>query len=305
MVETSCKRHIRRCRRKQPTPLRQKSCSRCVRGKTRCDLRQPFCSQCSERNQACIYPSVGTDDSANGAPEHPHKTSPDITGSWTSLPTFDGERTIAGDVDLTGLSETSLVSTKDAFPSTTSSFGLPENHDMSYRLQGPSSLSSFRFGSSNMVVHDPLLRTLPYWPCEPPDYDTPNLASQKALGEGDADPPKDKLSQIRDRWINPSFEPPSRTVPAQAVAAGFMTHVLKCYPKMMARDGRLPPMIHRLQSTSRTIPLVNCQAWTKIWEHRAGNDEAGLLNTMQVEFDRLFIEVRVPVLSDSILLIVQ
>lgn len=304
MVETSCKRHIRRCRRKQPTPLRQKSCYRCVRGKTRCDLRQPSCSQCRERNQECVYPSVETDELANRAPEHPHAISSDVKESWTSLSTFDGEETISGDVGLTGIIATSLVSMNDPFPSTASSLSLLGIHDMSYQVQGPSSLSASWFDSANITIADPVLSTLPYWPCDQAESGSLILASQTTRGEGDEGPTKDKLSQIRDRWINPSFEPPHRTVPAQAVSARFMTHVLKCYPKMMARDGSVPPIIHRLQSTSRIIPLVNCQAWTKIWEHRAGIDEAGLLNTMQVEFDRLFIEVLSPDLIDFTLLIV-
>ena len=52
-------------------------------------------------------------------------------------------------------------------------------------------------------------------------------------------------------------------------------------------------MIHRLQSTRgiAPIPLVNCVAWTKIWEHRTGNVEATLLNAMQGELDKLYKEV--------------
>ncbi|KAL2060520.1 hypothetical protein VTL71DRAFT_9161, partial [Oculimacula yallundae] len=290
MVETSCKRHIRRCRRKQPTPLRQKSCARCARGKTRCDLRQPSCSQCREKNHECVYPSVETGELANTS-EHTHTISSILKESGTSLPPVDEDGTISGGIGLTGLGGTSLVTINDSFHSTASSFGSPGIHDIPYRPQIPSSLTFSRFGVANMAIANPLLRTLPYWPYDQAESENLILASHTTFN-GDEGLPKDKLSQIRDRWINPSLEPPSRTVPAQAVSAGFMTHVLKCYPKMMARDGSLPPIIHRSQSTSRTIQLVNCEAWAKIWENRTGIDEAGLLNTMQVEFDRLFIEHR-------------
>lgn len=294
-VETSCKRHIRRCRRKQPTPPRQKSCSRCVRGKTRCDLRQPSCSQCSNKNLACTYPSsIRTDESAGIAPEHWDTISSDVIDlSWTSLPTVDGERTITDDAGLAEFGETSLVSFGASFPPIGSSFDVPEIHDLSYPLQGPSSLSPFSFNSETMTLSDPLLRALPYWTCEQAESGTPIPAPELTLLEEEGIPPENKLSKIRDRWINPSFKPPSRTISVQGPSAGFMTHVLKCYPKIMARDGSVPPIIHPLQSTSRStlIPLVNCLAWTKIWEHRTGNDEAVLVNAMQCEFHRLYKEV--------------
>jgi hypothetical protein len=144
-----------------------------------------------------------------------------------------------------------------------------------------------------MVLSDPLSQTLPYFLCKQAGSGTPIPASKPTPIEDEDIPPKDKLSQIRDRWINPLFQPPCKTLPVHGTSAGFMTHVLKSYPKMMARDGSIPPIIHRLQLTSSTapIPLVNCLAWTKIWEHRTGNGEAALLYGMQGEFDRLYEEV--------------
>ena len=269
-------------------------------GKTRCDLRQPSCSRCSDKNLECIYPtSVRTDELAGIAPEHLDcdTISSDIVGlSWTSLPplpTIDGEPTITDDAGLTGFGETSIVSSGAYFPSTRSSFGLPEIHDLSYGLQKPPSSSSFPFNSENMTLSDPLLQTLPYWPWEQAGSGTPIPASELTPIEDERIPPKHKLSQIRDRWINPLFQPPGKTISVQGTSIGFMTHVLKCYPKMMARDGSVPPIIHRLQLTSGTapIPLVNCLAWTKIWEHRTGSGEAASLYGMQGEFDRLYKDV--------------
>jgi len=242
----------------------------------------------------CIYPaSVRTDESAGIAPEHSDwdTISSDIIElSWTSLPTIDGERTITDDA---GFGETSLVLSGASFPSTRSSFGVPEIHDLSYQLQRPSSLSPFDFNSGNMTLSDPLLQTLPYWPRKQAGSGTPTPASELTPIEDEEIPPKDKLSQIRDRWINPLFQPPNKTLFVHGTSAGFMTHVLKCYPKMMARDGSVPPIIHRLQLTSSAapIPLVNCLAWTKIWEHRTGNGEAALLYGIQGEFDRLYKDV--------------
>lgn len=266
-------------------------------GKTRCDLRQPSCLRCSDKNLECIYPaSVRTVESAGIAPGHldwDTISSDIIELSWTSLPTIHGERTIIDNAGLTGFGETSLVSSGASFPSTRSSFGVPEIHDLSHRLQRPSSLSTFPFNSENMTFSDPLLQTLPYWPRKQAGSGTPIQASELTPIEDEEIPPKDKLSQIRDRWINPLSQPLSRTLSVHGTSAGFMTHVLKCYPKMMARDGSVPPIIHRLQLTSRTapVPLVNCLAWTKIWEHRTGNGEAALLNGMQGEFDRLYKDV--------------
>lgn len=266
-------------------------------GKTRCDLRQPSCSRCSDKNLECIYPtSVRTGESAGIAPEHLNwdTISSDIVElSWTSLSTIDGERAITDDAGLTGFGETPLVSSGASFPSTRSSFGVPEIHDFSYQLQRPSSLSPFPFDSENMTLSDPLLQTLPHWRRKQAESGTPIPATELTTIEDGEIPPEDKLSQIRDRWINPLFQPPSKTVSVHGTSIGFMTQVLKCYPKMMARDGSVPPIIHRLQLTSRTapIPLVNCLAWTKIWEHRIGNGEAALLYGMQVEIDRLYKDV--------------
>lgn len=296
-IEASCKRHIRRCRRKKPTPLRQKCCTHCVSSKTRCDLRQPSCSRCSDKSLECIYPtSICTDESAGIAPEHlDWDTIPsDITGlSWTSLLKNDGERLLTDDADLTGLRETSLVSSGASYPSTSSSFGVPEVHDLSYRLQRPSSLSPFPFNSENMPLSDPLLQRLLYCPRKQAGSGTPVLATELTPIEDKETLPKEKLSKIRDRWINPLFQPPNKVLSVHGTSAGFMTRVLKCYPKMMARDGSVPPIIHHLQLTSSTAPtpLANCLAWTKIWEHRTVNGEAALLYGMQGELDRLYKDV--------------
>ncbi|PON28804.1 hypothetical protein TGAM01_v201912 [Trichoderma gamsii] len=117
-----------------------------------------------------------------------------------------------------------------------------------------------------------------------------SIVASKPLSELTLVGGEDKLSHIRSRWINPLFRPPNRTVSVNEASARFMTQVLKCYPKMMARDGTLPPIIHRLQTTSRTTPtpLVDCLAWTKMWEHRTGNLDAMLLNAMRGEVERLY-----------------
>ena len=217
----------------------------------------------------------------------------DVELSWASLPTIDREQIITDDAGLTGFRETSLVASGVSFSSIKSSFSVPGIHDSSYQLQKPSSLSLFHFNSENTALSEPLLQTLPYWPRKQAESGTSILASELPLIEHEDIPPKDKLSKILTRWINPLFQLPNRTLSVHGASAGFMTQVLKCYPKMMARDGSLPPMIHRLQSTRgiAPIPLVNCVAWTKIWEHRTGNVEATLLNAMQGELDKLYKEV--------------
>jgi hypothetical protein len=268
-----------------------------VSGKTRCDLRQPSCSRCSDKNLECIYPvSVLTDESVGIEPEHLDWgtiSSGIIEPSWTSLPTIGGERTITNDASLTGFRETSLVSSGASFPSTGSSFDVPEIRDLSYQLQRLSSLSPFPFNSGNMTLSDPLLQTPPYWSRKHTGSATPILSSGPTPIEDEEIPSKDKLSQIRERWINPLFQPPNKTLFVHGTSARFMIQVLKCYPKMMAKDGSAPPIIHQLQLTSSptTIPLSNCLAWTKIWEHRTGNGEAALVYGMQGEFDRLYKDV--------------
>jgi hypothetical protein len=220
-------------------------------------------------------------------------TSDIIEFSWTSLPTIDRERTIIDDAGLIGFGETSLVSSGASFPSIRSSSSVSEIHDLSSRLQEPSSLLPFPLNSEKMTLSDPLLQTLPYWPSKQMGPGTPIPASELTFLEDEESPSKYKLSQIRERWINPLFQPPNKTLSVHGTSAGFMTQVLKCYPKIMARDGSVPPIIHRLQLTSRTapMPLVNCLAWTKIWEHRTGNSEAALLYSMQVESDKLYKDV--------------
>ncbi|KAH8688686.1 hypothetical protein BGW36DRAFT_392035 [Talaromyces proteolyticus] len=288
--ESSCKRHIRRCRRKQPTPPRQKSCSHCVSDKTRCDLRQPSCSRCSEKKLGCRYPSsISTDRSAGIAPEHWDAVSSDVLESWTYPPILDGGQTII-DNSLTAFEETSLVSLGASFPSTTSSLGMSEIYGSSYQLQAPHSLSPLPLSSETTTLSAPSSQMLIYCPWRQRDSGCVPIAASKPLLELTLVGGGDKLSAIRSRWINPLFKPPNRTVSVNEASARFMTQVLKCYPKMMARDGTLPPMIHRLQTTSRTIPtpLVDCLAWTKMWEHRTGNLDAMLLNAMQGEVERLY-----------------
>jgi len=268
-----------------------------VSGKTRCDLRQPSCSRCSNKNLECIYPaSARTDESVAIAPEPLDwvTISSDIVGlPWTPLPPIDGERTITDGEGLMGTRDTSLVSSEAILPSTGSSPGVPQIHDLNYGLQRRSSLSPFPINSENMTLSDPLLQTLPYRLCKQAGSGTPIPASGPTPKEDKEIPPEDGLPQIRERWINPLFQPPCKTLSVHETSAGFMTQVLKCYPKMMARDGSVPPIIHRLQLMGRNdpIPLVNCLAWTKIWQHRAGNGEAALLHGMQAEFDRLYEDV--------------
>ncbi|EED20853.1 conserved hypothetical protein [Talaromyces stipitatus ATCC 10500] len=226
--------------------------------------------------------------SAGIAPEHWDTISSDVLESWTYQPILDGGQTII-DNSLTAFGETSLVSLGASFPPATSSFGMSEIYGSSYQLQAPYSLSPLPLPSETMTLSDPSSQMLIYCPWRQRDSGIPVVAS-KPLSELTLVGGEDKLSPIRSRWINPLFKPPNRTVSVNQASARFMTQVLKCYPKMIARDGTLPPMIHRLQTTSRTIPtpLVDCLAWTKMWEHRTGNLDAILLNAMQGEVERLY-----------------
>ncbi|KAE9368834.1 hypothetical protein N431DRAFT_547717 [Stipitochalara longipes BDJ] len=50
-------RHVRYCRAKvrEGVSPRQKSCTACIKAKTRCDLSLPSCSQCTNKDRRCLY----------------------------------------------------------------------------------------------------------------------------------------------------------------------------------------------------------------------------------------------------------
>jgi len=98
---------------------------------------------------------------------------------------------------------------------------------------------------------------------------------------------------IRDRWLYPYVEdsPAKHTVLNHSME--YLCRVLRTYPKMMARNEQLPPIIHPMQVSTGDIsqPLANCFTLAKMWEGSA--EPAGELieQTIKREMERLFNEV--------------
>lgn len=227
-------------------------------------------------------------------------------GSFPDVSPFEEGLKITNGVTSPSFGETSFITLEASLPSTSFLPNVSQTRDSSYGLQLPSCSYPFPINTETTSLSDSSLRVLSYLQDEKSRSGMSIAAFGPTLSADENFSAGYTLVRIRDRWINPLFKPSSRTLSVNRASAGFMTHVLKSYPKMMVREGRLPPIIHRLQSTPRvvSVPLTNCLGWTKMWEHRTENSEGVLLNAMQGEFGKLYQDVWPPRLSQSAPLII-
>lgn len=101
------------------------------------------------------------------------------------------------------------------------------------------------------------------------------------------------VEAIRDRWLYPYVEDSPAKFAMLEHSMQFLCRVLRTYPRMMARQERVPPVIHPMQVTSEniTLPLANCFTLVKMWESNGQTASELIEQTIKREMQKLFEEV--------------
>jgi len=109
--------------------------------------------------------------------------------------------------------------------------------------------------------------------------------------------PLANANQIRDRWLRPFFAV-GEEVPKvfHPYTLQYIRCVLRTYPKQMAEENGVPPILHPIQMAdgSTAVVLANCYSLIRLWQHRAAGSEAIVADTIQREMNRLAHYVRSP-----------
>lgn len=109
--------------------------------------------------------------------------------------------------------------------------------------------------------------------------------------------PLDDADQIRDRWLRPFLAVPEQVSKSfHPFTLQYISCVLRTYPKQMAGNKCVPPIVHPMQMSERNTPvaLANCYSLVRLWHHRAEGSEAIVADTIQREMNRLAHDVRSP-----------
>ncbi|EPQ58763.1 hypothetical protein GLOTRDRAFT_36217, partial [Gloeophyllum trabeum ATCC 11539] len=250
-------------------PPRKKACQQCTNAKTRCDLQRPTCSRCQLRGLDCRYAAQPELYGEGSAPSS--RVNYSISAERSSIV-----------VQSAASSSTSHISNSNSTQGQPGPIFPPISFDLDEGLiQGNMSAMS--------PAYDPFR---PSSPVASGSYSTPTVTPPSTLDTdlvSSVDP-----SRIRSRWLDQILaSPDQRPKHLSELAVSYMSQVLKTYPKMMLRQGGLPPLIHHSQAEGERIPvpLANCLSLVRMWENRAPGSEMIAIQTIKWEMERLFREV--------------
>ncbi|OZJ02838.1 hypothetical protein BZG36_04355 [Bifiguratus adelaidae] len=102
-------------------------------------------------------------------------------------------------------------------------------------------------------------------------------------------------SRVRNRWLEaflPSENQRPKNFPTCIVL--LLSRVFKTYPRMMLRQGGLPPFIHPAQLAGQElpIPLANCFSIARMWDGQVRGSETLVREIIRREMNRLHTERR-------------
>ena len=286
--KSSLVRHSKRCTR-TPTPsLRQKSCRRCTSSKTRCDLQRPSCSRCLQREALCEYAISGESAVLAGSSDN-HD------------PNFIRGPSSANERSVDHSREKSDLSIQTGAPNRI------EYGDSSAQLQRASS-SRYHMDVDVLLTPEATSSNLTNLPLLARDPLSDFSLAFSGNSEEDLNSVSGTLSfidttrttsvtspemTIGDNWMLPLLPPADTTPPLVRHSMEVLLRVLRTWPRILAKEFELPPMIHTSQISCGTIPqpLANCFALCKMW---AGQYDGAseivkdtVLKEMKFIFDRV------------------
>lgn len=223
-LESTRKRHYYYCRSRRPdtNASRRRSCTACVRAKTRCtglvNSSLKICIRCNERGTKCDYDTASRPDLVSGQDYISRRSSRD-----------------------TGIQRSTTSSIVNG------GFDLTEDWPVSMHVQKYQDLPS---------TFDTLLDN--NWDANLGDLDTLDLENQVTVGNQAIDPVPSTMSTLSDTLVTgiSSLEPKTfqfsspypfnfRTVakPSHIPLVSLATRILRSYPFMILQDGALPPFL--------------------------------------------------------------
>ena len=283
--KSSLVRHSKRCTT-TPTPsLRQKSCRRCTSSKTRCDLQRPSCSRCLQREALCEY-AISRESAVLAGSSDSHDP------NFVRRPSSTNERTVDHSREK---------------PSLSIQTGTPnciEYGDSSAQLQ--------RASSSHYHMDVDVLLT--------PEAPSSNLTNLPLLARdplrgfslafsGSSEEALNSISgtlsfvdtthttsvispemTVGDDWILPLLPLADTTPPLVRHSMEVLLRVLRTWPRILAKEFELPPMIHTSQISRGIIPqpLANCFALCKMWAGQYDGASEIVKDTVLKEMKFLF-----------------
>lgn len=259
---------------KQVAP-RKKACRRCSDAKARCDLHRPRCGRCNLKGLYCDYVVGPAQDIAISSNNGMNNALHDSV-SYVGRPVGDGAAIFSQANSLVHESSVPIHDTNGTSQLSNPSVGpsaplFPQTLPMSGSCNGASIPDNQNVDRHNQdltrhIVEFANLDLVPGVDC----------------------------TRIRNHWLETLLPLPLQTPKELSPhMMQYLSRILKSYPKMMARKGNLPPIVHFVQLRDEKLPvaLANCASLVLMWEGRASGSEAIILETMKREMDRLFKEV--------------
>ncbi|KLJ05494.1 hypothetical protein EMPG_11028 [Blastomyces silverae] len=248
---SSLVRHTKKCVDGRPPVVRQKACRECSAAKTRCDLRRPTCSRCTLRNTICRYPTYPAGPGI-GVESHgfPQKDNQKPTSPLHGHVRFEADP-LRGGFNPEVEFPTPESETLDFHSILPPDLGVLEN-ELSAVFDGYTDVDSLNYNYA-------LIRNMP----------------DPSSGEG--------------VQITPS-------TPTPACALGLTRHTMQTlfriaqtWPRMMAKDTQLPPIIHPKQVSDGNIPepLANCFALVKMWHGQPNGGASIVQQTVRREMQAI------------------
>ncbi|ETS78237.1 hypothetical protein PFICI_10299 [Pestalotiopsis fici W106-1] len=253
--KSSLIRHAKKCTLEPKTSVRQKACKACTTAKARCDLARPACSRCAGRGAACIY-------------VRPPPTPGPSPGSCSDVP-------------LPTVAPSSAVSS-----SASSAHGLspyaaaPQQQQQQQQAMSSSSTTVAAAAAASLGYDFASLDTSHHGALTPGFFssseDGLEMSSFLDAGMGldllhttpSAVPHPSPSGDGLDEWSSQSVGRPGPHGGDAVLKHSMRTifRVLRSWPRMLAKEFQLPPIIHPLQFKEGTPrPLANCIALCKIW----------------------------------------
>lgn len=102
------------------------------------------------------------------------------------------------------------------------------------------------------------------------------------------------LGLTESPWDFPFFPSVATTPPLTKHSMEYLFRVFRTWPRMMAREMQLPPIVHLSHISGKSIPtaLANCYALSKIWYASSEEQVEVVQETILKEMQTLFKNVR-------------
>jgi hypothetical protein len=240
-----------------------------------------MCSRCTARGAVCVYPNTLSEVAADEIPSHGFEITQERDRS-------SGDNAAAAHQSILNNRTSADAFAFAKYDTQSRSLATPVSVAASYTPVTPNSecSGSTRYASGSIQRRDQI-QTYGASPNTNKVIDSSEESSEVITPEND-------IAQIRERWLYPFVDQSPARYAVMYHSMCYICRIFRTYPRMMARNNQLPPIIHPSQLTTGTIPLplANCFTLTRMWEGGAKGTGDLVQETISREMTRLFNEVR-------------